>query len=260
MGARATRSAAPPRTNAAATTASRDDFQTFGGIQITQPLLRGFGFGGNASLLGVRIAKADRAISDWQYRQTVIDTITNVVVAYSNLDLAHQYLSAAQRSRDGAAALVVENEKRFKVGSISDNDVTSARARTALRDQGVLVAEQAVRDADNQLRLLLGESAFSNDGPLLAIDSPPPPEIDIRPAEDLKKAYELRPDFQQARFSLEQEPLQRILRPQPAAAGGGFCRQLRLHRARPGFRRQPAHGLRPGEPGLFRRLAGHACP
>jgi outer membrane protein TolC len=175
-------------------------FQTFGGIQITQPLLRGFGFGAN--LLGVRVAKADRAISDWQYRQTVIDTVTNVVVAYSNLDLAHQYLSAAQRSRDGAATLLAENEKRFKVGAISDNDVTSARARTALREQSVLVAEQAVRDADNQLRLLLGEGVFSNDGPLLAIESPPPPDLAIRPAADLKKAYELRPDYQQAHFSL----------------------------------------------------------
>ena len=116
--------------------------------------------------------------------------------------LAHQYLRAAQRSRDGAAGLLAENEKRFKVGATSDNDVTAARARTALREQGVLVAEQAVRDADNQLRLLLGESAFSTDGPLLAIEPPPPPEITIQPGEDLKKAYELRPDYQQDRLVL----------------------------------------------------------
>jgi outer membrane protein TolC len=177
-----------------------NNFLTTGGITVTQPLLRGFGFGAN--LFGVRVAKADRAISDWHYRQTVIDTVTAVVVAYSNLDLAHQYLRAAQRSRDGAAGLLAENEKRFKVGATSDNDVTAARARTALREQGVLVAEQAVRDADNQLRLLLGESAFSTDGPLLAIEPPPPPEITIQPGEDLKKAYELRPDYQQDRLVL----------------------------------------------------------
>lgn len=178
-----------------------NNFQTFGGIQVRQPLLRGFGLGAN--LLNVRIAKADRAISDWQYRQTVIDTVTRVVIAYSNLSLMYEYLSTAQRTRDGAARLLAENEKRFKVGSISANDVTSARARTALREQSVLVAEQAVRDSDNQLRALMGESSFANDGPLLTIAPAVVPEIDVQAARDLQKAYAQRPDYQQARLALD---------------------------------------------------------
>ncbi len=179
-----------------------DAFQTFGGVQVTQPLLRGFGFAGSAAQFGVRVAKADRAISDWAFRQTVIDTVTQVVVAYSNLSLAHEYLRTAERSRDGAASLLAENEKRYKVGAISDNDVTSARARTALREEGVLAAAQAVRDSDNQLRALLGEDTFSNDGPLLAVQSLPPPDLTVQPAEDLQKAYDRRPDYQQGRLGL----------------------------------------------------------
>jgi outer membrane protein len=179
-----------------------NNFLTTGGITVTQPLLRGFGFSGNASLLGVRIGKANRAISDWQYRQTVIDTVTRVVTAYSNLVFAHEYLRTAEKARNLAAGLVAENEKRFHVGSMSENDVTSARAQMALREEGIVAAEQLVRDSDNQLRLLLGESAFANDGPLLAVDPPVMPEVDVRPAEDLKKAYELRPDYQQARLGL----------------------------------------------------------
>ena len=179
-----------------------NNFLTTGGLSITQPLLRGFGFWGNASLLGVRIAKADRTISDWQYRQTVIDTVTKVVVAYSNLVSAHAYLRTAQLSRELAAGLVNENQKRFKLGSMSENDVTSARAQMALREEGIVSAEQLVRDNDNQLRLLFGERAFSNDGPLFAVDPPVMPEVTIHPAEDLKKAYELRPDYQQLRLGL----------------------------------------------------------
>ena len=177
-----------------------DAFQTFGGIQVTQPLLRGFGLGAN--LLGVRIARADRAISDSQYRQTVIDTVTNVTIAFSNLVAAHENLRTAQRSRELAAGLIAENEKRFKVGSMSENDVTTARSRMALREEAILYAERAVRDSDNQLRLLMGESSFPNDGPLLAVDPPPPAEVDVQPAADLQKAYTLRPDYQQARLSL----------------------------------------------------------
>lgn len=180
-----------------------NNFLTFGGLQVTQPLLRGFGFSGNSANLGLRVARASRAISESQYRQAVIDTITNVVVAYSNLAAADASLRTAQRSRDLAAGLVAENEKRFKVGSMSENDVISARARAAFREQGIIFAIQGVRNADNQLRLLLGEKAFSNEGPLLAIDSPPPQELTLNVVEDLKKSYELRPDFQQARFGVD---------------------------------------------------------
>jgi outer membrane protein TolC len=180
-----------------------NNFLTFGGIQVTQPLLRGFGFSGSAANLTLRLTKASRVISDWEYRQTVIDTITRVAVAYSNLDAAHAALRTARRSRDLAAGLVAENQKRFKVGTMSENDVTFARSITAYREQGIISAAQMARDADNQLRLLLGEKSFSNDGPLLAIDTLLPPDLTLNVAEDLKKCYELRPDFQQSRFGVD---------------------------------------------------------
>jgi outer membrane protein TolC len=178
-----------------------NNFLTTGGVTLTQPLLRGFGFGAN--LLGVRVARANRRISEWQYRQTVIDTITNVAIAYSNLAAAHEALRIAQKSRDLAAGLLSENERRFQVGSMSANDVTSARARTALREEAILIATRALRDSDNQLRLLLGEDAFPADGPLLEIAAPIAPDVTARPADDLKQAYALRPDYQQARLGLE---------------------------------------------------------
>jgi outer membrane protein TolC len=112
-------------------------------------------------------------------------------------------LRTARRSRDLAAGLVAENEKRFKVGSMSENDVTSARATAAFREQGIISATQGVRNADNQLRLLLGEKSFSNDGALLAIDTPLPPDLTLSVAEDLKKSFELRPDFQQATLGVD---------------------------------------------------------
>ena len=125
-----------------------------------------------------------------------------MVVAYSDLDAAHAALRTARRSRNLAAGLVTENEKRFKVGGMSENDVTFARAYTASYEQGIIAAAQMVRDADNQLRQLLGEKSFSNDGLLLDIDTLLPPELKLNVAEDLKKSFALRPDFQQARFGV----------------------------------------------------------
>ena len=179
-----------------------NSYNTFGGVTVTQPLLRGFGFGAN--LAGLRIAKANRGISDWQHKQTVMDTISNVIFTYNNLQLARDNLRIARLSRDLAAQLVGENEKRHRVGSISDADVTQARARAATREESILFAERSVHDIENQLRELIGETTFAVDGPALAIiDLPPAPDVTVDAAADLKVAYESRPDYQAARLGLK---------------------------------------------------------
>jgi outer membrane protein len=178
-----------------------NDYASFGGVSITQPLLRGFGFGSN--LLGVRIAKADRGIADWQFRQTLIDTVTNVIDAYSDVAFAQQQYRIAIRSRDLAAGLVTENEKRFKVGSMSQSDVVQAKARTATRDEGILFAQQGLRDSVNRLRQLMGETIFESDPAVPELEPlETPDDMVVQPADDLQKAYIDRPDYQAARLGL----------------------------------------------------------
>ena len=177
-----------------------DNYSTFGGITVTQPLLRGFGFGAN--LVNVRIAKADRGIADWTFRQSAITTVTRVVIAYGDLVFANENLRIARRARDLVASLVVSNERRFKAGSISESDVLQARAQAAQRGEGILFAERALRDSDNALRQLIGEETFSLTGPLLVVDLPQPSDLSVKPAEDLKTAYDLRPDYQGARLGV----------------------------------------------------------
>ncbi|HZP59058.1 MAG TPA: TolC family protein [Opitutaceae bacterium] len=195
-----------------------DSYSTFGGITVTQPLLRGFGFGAN--LAGIRIAKADRSISEWDYRQTVIDTITNVVTAYSNLVLAHDQLRIARSSHDLAATLLGENEKRLRIGSMAQSDVTAARTQAAMREEPILIAERAVRNAENVLRELMGETSFSPSQPPLAIETPVPPEVTVDPAADLQKAFLNRPDYQAARLGIVKN------RASDAAARNGLLPQV----------------------------------
>lgn len=177
-----------------------DRFETFGGITVTQPLLRGFGFGPN--LVGVRIAKADRGIADWIFRQTVIDTVTATVIAYSEVSYAQQLVRIANRSRELAAGLLAENERRFGVGSMSRSDVTQARARTATRDEAILFAQQNLRDAINRLRQLIGESEFAIDPEAIVVEPPEIPELPIDPAADLQRALVDRPDYQAAKLGV----------------------------------------------------------
>ena len=194
LGANATNSRGPFN-------AFADQYETFGGLTVTQPLLRGFGFGAN--LASLRIAKAARGISDWQHRQTVMDTVTSVIFAFNNLQQAHANVRIARLSRDLAAQLYDENLKRNRVGAISDADVTQARARVANREETILIAERSVRDLENQLRLLVGDTAISASGPTLEIaELPPATDLTVDAAADARQAYELRPDYQAARLGL----------------------------------------------------------
>ena len=186
-----------------------NQFSTFGGISITQPLLRGFGFGAN--LAGYRIAKADRGIADWLFKGTVIDTVTYVITAYSDLIYAQESLRISRRSRELAAGLVEENEKRFRVGSMSESDVMQARARTATRDQNVLLAEQNVRDATNRLRQLIGESAFTANPEHIALTPFELASPVVDGPVDLQTALNERPDYPAARLGVSKFRASRAL-------------------------------------------------
>lgn len=178
-----------------------DNYVTFGGISVTQPLLRGFGFGAN--LAGLRIAKADRNIADWQHRQTVINTVAGVIFAYNNLTQARENLRIAQDARELAMDTLRKNEARNRVGAISDADVIQARSTAASRDDSILLAAQSARDRENELRLLIGERTFMLTGPELEIEPlPPVVPMTVDAAADLKKAFELRPDYQAARLGI----------------------------------------------------------
>jgi outer membrane protein len=178
-----------------------DNYVTFGGVSVTQPLLRGFGFG--ATLANLRVAKANRGISDWQHKQTVIDTITNVILVYNNLQEARDSLRIATLSRDLAAKLLSENEMKLRVGYTSDFEVIQARARVANREEAILILQRRVRDVENQLRLLIGNTTFAVDGPPLeTVELADAPNITVNAAADVKKAYELRPDYQAARLGV----------------------------------------------------------
>lgn len=179
-----------------------DHYVSFGGISITQPLLRGFGLGAN--LANLRIAKADRGIADWEYRATVIDTITNVIFAYESLAEARQSLQIAQRSRELAAQLVRDNQSRNRIGTISDADVTQARARVANREETILIISRNVRDLENRLRTLIGEPVNLGPGTVALQLEPLEPAAAPSPdgAADLQQALELRPDYQAAKLGI----------------------------------------------------------
>lgn len=186
-----------------------DNFVTFGGLSITQPLLRGFGFGAN--LASLRIAKADRGIAGWQHRQTVIETVTNVILVYNGVLQARENVRIAELSRDLSAQLVRQNERRNAMGQISDADVLQARASLAAREENVLVGRRIAADLEHQLRQLVGEPIFPLSGAPLELEPlTPAVPLTVDAAADLQRAFELRPDYQAARLGVSRRRIAQV--------------------------------------------------
>ncbi|HEY9155308.1 MAG TPA: TolC family protein [Opitutaceae bacterium] len=176
-------------------------FNSGDSVTITEPLLRNFGFGAN--LYNIRVAKADRAISDANYKQELIDLVTNVIISYNNLIQAREGRRIAILYRDGVATLSSDNEKRFQAGQLAEADVIQARASAASAEEQVITASRAVSDSENQLRRLLGATQFQIDGPEMEL-APLPDDINVTadPAADIKAALLRRPDYESSRQGL----------------------------------------------------------
>lgn len=189
-----------------------DNYYSFGGLEVTQPLLKNFGF--HANLVGVRLAAADHEAYRWRYRASVMNTVTLVINAYLELDFATKRLATAETSRGLAQSLLDENIKRAKAGDLSQADVISARARVAAREEAILVAERGVDVAANELKRLISEDTtvalLTRE---LVIAAPPSfPDHTPDPAAEFAPALERRPDYQQALIDVKRTDINRRYR------------------------------------------------
>lgn len=176
-------------------------YQTKAGLSLSQPLLRGAGFAAN--LNGIRIARNNVLVSEWDLRQQAIDLITETIRVYNELHFSLENLRVAESSRALAKQTLDDNIKRADIGVMSPLNITTARAEVASREEGVIVATRAVKDNENFLKQLV-----TNDlEPMLAIqvEIDPPPSAAFRadvPA-GIAEALESRPDYRKAILNLE---------------------------------------------------------
>lgn len=181
-------------------------YDSFFGISVIQPLLKNFGT--DVNLSQIRIARADRAISHWQFRQEVIDVVTETITIYSDLYFSEGNLEVSKRSRDLASQLLADNLKRAEIGVMAPLDVLQARSDLAAREEEVIVAERAVADNQNFLKQLITDEISRLLKLHLNIMTPvlpdmTPPDIE----KDLARAMELRPDFRQALLDIQKRQI-----------------------------------------------------
>jgi outer membrane protein TolC len=172
-------------------------------LSLTQPLLKDFRI--DAPRQALRVAKKNREITDVEFRQSIINTLAVVKGYYYELLFAIDNLVAAQKNLDLAKKLLEENEIRVKVGTMAPLDVVTAQSEVAAREEGVILAENALSNAEDNLKSVI----FPENDPamwstrIVPTDRPTaePVPVDIEAA--VRNALENRTDIVSARKSLE---------------------------------------------------------
>jgi outer membrane protein len=130
-------------------------------FNLTQPLLKNFGI--DTPRLTLKVAKKNREITDVQFQQTVINTAAVVKGYYYELIYAIDNLDAARRNLQLAQKLLDENQIRVKVGTMAPLDVVEAQSEVASREEGVIVTENALAEAQDNLKSII----FSQNDPAM---------------------------------------------------------------------------------------------
>lgn len=169
----------------------------------TQPLFRGLRFDNNRRQ--IEITKKNLSLTDAQFRQRAIETITSVQRAYWDLVFALRNLQV-QRDAVRDSRLQLEHNKRLVAeGALAPIDVVAAEAQVAGFEQSLFSSLEEVSRAENNLKNLI---AVNRQADLWNLSVVPTDSVDLAPPDvslpdALKAAMENRPELQQSNLVRE---------------------------------------------------------
>jgi outer membrane protein len=177
------------------------------GVDVTQPLLRGFGT--TVNLVAVNQAKIDTKISQYELRGFVETLVAQVEETYWNYSLAQKSIEIYQQSLRIAEQQQKETEERINVGSLAASELVAAKAEVALRKQNLIVAQNTLDQTRlNFVRLLNpgGEEMWNRE---IALRSEPQtPAIELGPVQShVARGLQMRPEMNQARLLIDRDEL-----------------------------------------------------
>jgi len=174
-------------------------------IQITQPLLNGFGRIANQRY--IIEARNTVKVGESQLEQQVIATVTQVATDYWELVFARENVKVEQVAVAADQQLVDNNKKQLEIGTMAPLEVITAESQLAT-DQQALVQAQTTQLLD-ETTLLVAITKDPLAGNLKGVEIVPTSPIYNPNAENIalddavKEAWQKRPELQQAALNLK---------------------------------------------------------
>ena len=184
----------------------RNDYYTSEAIiRGTQPLLRNFG--SEVTKTQILIAQNNLAISKEDFRRQVIAITSQVQQAYWDLVFRRQDLEVQKQELVLGQQLLDQIRKQVTVGTLAPLDVLQAETTNSRTQERILVAENAVRAAEDRLKRVMNFSLIGElaDVVILPVDTPTYTDVTLDQEEQLRQALSQRPDLIQAKLTLENQ-------------------------------------------------------
>jgi outer membrane protein len=177
------------------------------GLNVTQPLLRGFGASLNRRF--IRIAGDEQKIGSLLFRQQLIATVYGVVRLYTDFVALYEDVKVKQESVAAADKLLADVKAQVEEGTLAPVEETRANAQVfstrqdLVNSQGLLEEQEAI--LKNVLTRLGNEDEAVRVARIIPTDPLEIPAQDnIQPIQDLiTEALGNRPDLGQARLQID---------------------------------------------------------
>jgi outer membrane protein len=172
-------------------------------LSYTQPLMRGLRFDNSRRL--IEIGKKNLSLTDAQFRQRAIETITSVRRAYWDLVFALRNLQVQKDAVRDSRAQLEHNKRLVSEGALAPIDIVAAEAQVAGFEQSLFSSLEEVSRAENNLKNLIAENRQAEIWDLSVV---PTDSVDLSPPnvslpEALKVALENRTELQQSNLARE---------------------------------------------------------
>ncbi|MHC4116189.1 MAG: TolC family protein [Planctomycetota bacterium] len=145
------------------------------GFSISQPLLRNAGH--RANTYSIRIAEYEKQITDARTKLEVIRVLAAVDQVYWRLYAARMELEVRKQQYDLAKALFEQAQRFVNAGDKPQVEVIRTEAGVAQRLETIILAENAVRDRERDLKRTLNKRGLGMQTPTVVIPATVPDPV-----------------------------------------------------------------------------------
>jgi outer membrane protein len=173
-------------------------------FQISQNLLQGFG----RPVLGrnIRVSKNNEKVSNLQFKQQVITTVSAVLNLYWDLVSFNEDLKARRDELATAQQLFEDNKKQVQIGTLAPIEVTRAESQVYTSQQDLLISQTNLLQQETVLKNALSRNGVAS--PTLAdVHVIPLDTVSVPEKDELKPVDELVPEALGKRIEIAQDKI-----------------------------------------------------
>ena len=173
--------------------AKGNEFKSFVGATVTQPLLKNRG--PEVTKAGIHIAEYEQEIAFQSYRHEMIEMTAMGAGVYWGLHLANKKYEVRRESVRIAEQILRDNKERVQAGKMAETEVLEAEAGLAIRKAMEKAAEQNVVVSQNKLFTLILSSSRNRSKDIILTDAMIVDDTPVDFESSLQNAFKYRADY-----------------------------------------------------------------